>query len=94
MAKKKKTQVDMLEEGAIMITQELSDDDFDDIESLHRFGEVGRHAQTFMLPAEDFAYSALLNAEKKGETTILSKQYCPCPKEGYILVLCEYDVNF
>jgi hypothetical protein len=94
MKKKKQPEVEMLEEGAIMISQDVSDEDFDDIEPHYTVGTPGRYAKTYMVPEEDFAYSQLLNAEKEGRATILSKQYCPCPKEGYILVLCEYDVNF
>ena len=55
---------------------------------------VGRHVRTFKLPIEDVGYGTLLNMEKDGKATIFNKQYCPCPKEGFILVLCEYDINF
>lgn len=55
---------------------------------------VGRHARTFSLPLEDVIYSRLLNKEKEGKASIFNKQYCPCPKEGAILVLCEYDIYF
>lgn len=54
----------------------------------------GRHARTFMLPLEDSLYSALLNMEKEGRAAILNKQYCACPKESMILVLCEFDVYY
>ena len=84
--------VDLLDEGAIMVSCDI--DNFDDIEPTNTLGDVGRYAKTFILPEEDFAYSNLLNAEKNGQASILSKQYCPCPKEGYVLVVCEYDVNF
>ncbi len=93
--KKKQPEVEMLEEGAIMVSlSDVDSEDFDDIEPPNIFGEPGRYAKTFILPEEDFAYSQLLNADKSGRATVLSKQYCPCPKEGYILVVCEYDINF
>lgn len=94
MPKKKHPKVDLLEEGAIMVSSDIEDEDFDNIEPTNIFGEKGRYAKTFVLPDEDFRYSKLLNAEKEGQATILSKQYCPCPKEGYVLVVCEYDINF
>ena len=94
MRKKKNPQVDMLEEGAILISQDITDEDFEDITSLNILGAPGRYAKTYVLPEEDYAYSQLLNAEKEGRASILSKQYCPCPKEGFVLVVCEYDVNF
>ena len=58
------------------------------------FFSPGRHARTFSLPLEDVTYSKLLGFEKDGKASIFNKQYCPCPKEGTILVLCEYDIYF
>ena len=93
MAKKSRPDVELLEEGAILVSVG-NDDSFDDVSPENIFGSPGRYAKTFILPEEDFAYGKLLNADKQGQATILSKQYCPCPKEGYILVVCEYDINF
>lgn len=94
MAKKKHPEVTLAEEGAIMVSVDIDEEDIEDIEPQNVLGEQGRHAKTFHLPVEDFVYSRLLNADKEGRATILSKQYCPCPKEGYILVVCEYDINY
>lgn len=76
--------------------EEIEEDafDFDDIVPQNEELPPGRYAKTFELPLHDFAYSKLLDMDKNGKATILSKQYCACPKEGMILVLCEYDINF
>ena len=47
---KKHPEVDLTEEGAIMISCDIKDDDFDDIEPVNTLGDVGRYAKTFILP--------------------------------------------
>ena len=80
------------DEGAF--DDDIMDNDTDSSFEKNVFFSEGRHARTFSLPLEDVLYSKLLNYEKQGKASIFNKQYCPCPKEGAILVLCEYDIYY
>lgn len=95
MAKKEEIIKELSEEECDGVLYSETEDVNDGISSYNdSFLSIGRHVRTFNLPMEDVSYGKLLNMEKDGKATIFNKQYCPCPKEGFILVLCEYDINF